>query len=161
MTSKSYLGMPSRNVSRRIAQIAPLSCYPIHIYYSYLIVNHSQAQIAPDYRRFKRSLLHLSFLVLGVLLYYPSLQANAHPAPDGPEVVIGPTRRDFGDVFSGEELEQNFPVRNVGNKPLELAQRSTLGTRITSSTLQISTADWRSINQPFVRTASARLAAPS
>lgn len=144
-----------------MAQIAPLSCYPFDIYYSYLIVNHSQAQIAPHYLRFKRSLLHLSFLVLGVSLYYPCLQANAHPAPDGPEVVIGSTRRDFGDVFSGEELEQNFPVRNVGNKPLELAQRSTLGTRVKSSTLQIITADWRSIDQPFARTTFARLAAPS
>jgi hypothetical protein len=75
--------------------------------------------------------------------------------------MIGSTRRDFGDVFAGEELEQNFPVRNVGNKPLELAQRSTLGTRVKRSTLQISTAEWRSINQPFARTASARLAAPS
>ena len=160
MTSKSYLGMPSRNVSRRIAQIAPLSCYPFHIYYSHLIVNHSQAQIAPDYRRFKRSLLHLSFLVLGVSLL-PNLQANAHPAPDGPEVVIGPTKRDFGDVFSGEELEQNFPVRNNGTKPLELAQRSLLGNRQIRSPFQVATADWHPGNLPITRIVATRPAAPS
>jgi hypothetical protein len=105
------------------------------------------------------SLVYL--LITAFISLVCSLPALSAPRPDGPEVVIGPTRRDFGDVFAGEELEQNFPVRNVGNKPLELAQRSTLGTRAKSSTLQISTADWRSIKQPLARTASSRLAAPS
>jgi hypothetical protein len=105
------------------------------------------------------SLVYL--LITAFISLVCSLPALSAPRPDGPEVVIGLTKRDFGDVFAGEELEQNFPVRNVGNKPLELAQRSTLGTRVKSSTLQISAADWRSKNQLVARTVSSRRAAPS
>jgi len=75
--------------------------------------------------------------------------------------MIGPTKRDFGDVFAGEELEQNFPVRNIGTKPLELSQRSTLGTNINDSPFKLTSADWHPTNRPLVRTAGARLAAPS
>jgi hypothetical protein len=48
---------------------------------------------------------------------------------DGPELVINITKRDFGEVFSGEELEQTFLLRNFGTKPLELSQKSTLSSR--------------------------------
>ena len=80
---------------------------------------------------------------------------------DGPEVVIGSTRRDFGDVFAGEELEQNFPVRNAGNKPLELSQRSTLGTRSSERRYPVTEAVWRTNDQLVARTVAARPAAPS
>lgn len=33
------------------------------------------------------------------------------------------TRKDFGEVFVGEELDQVFTVRNVGTAPLELANK--------------------------------------
>jgi hypothetical protein len=89
------------------------------------------------------------------------LDAIARISPDGPQVVIGPTKRDFGDVFAGEELEQNFPVRNTGTKPLELSQRSILGSRLNGSPFQLSTADSRATNQPVIRTVASRRAAPS
>jgi len=37
------------------------------------------------------------------------------------------TRRDFGDVFAGEDLEQVFPVRNDGDAPLEMENKSLTG----------------------------------
>ena len=43
------------------------------------------------------------------------------------------TKRDFGDVFAGEELEQNFQVLNAGTKPLELERKSTLGEHFSSA----------------------------
>jgi hypothetical protein len=48
---------------------------------------------------------------------------------DGPELVIDITRRDFGEVFTGEELEQTFLLRNAGTKPLELSQKSALSSQ--------------------------------
>jgi len=41
-----------------------------------------------------------------------------------PELVIDSTRRDFGEVFVGEELTHVFTVRNIGTAPLELANKS-------------------------------------
>jgi hypothetical protein len=70
------------------------------------------------------------------------------------------TKRDFGDVFAGEELEQNFPVRNIGNKPLELATRSILGAR-PNSPGYLKAASWRPNEPILARTVSARPAAPS
>jgi len=86
--------------------------------------------------------------------------SSARPVADGPEVVIGSTKRDFGDVFDGEELEQTFPIRNAGNKPLELAQKSNLGTR-SNSPAHPTTAVWRRDMKPFARAVSATRAAPS
>ncbi|HEX8185444.1 MAG TPA: hypothetical protein VF747_11850, partial [Blastocatellia bacterium] len=41
-----------------------------------------------------------------------------------PQLVMERTRRDFGEVFIGEELSQVFTVRNVGTAPLELANKT-------------------------------------
>jgi hypothetical protein len=71
------------------------------------------------------------------------------------------TRRDFGDVFAGEELEQNFPVRNAGTKPLELSRKSTLGTRSTAPDFPVRAAVWRPNEYLLTRTIAARRAAPS
>jgi hypothetical protein len=73
---------------------------------------------------------------------------------------MGSTKRDFGEVFAGEELEQNFPVQNAGNKPLELALKSALGAR-PSSPGYLSAASWHPNEQILARTVSARPAAPS
>jgi hypothetical protein len=62
---------------------------------------------------------------LPVQFAFASTGGVAHQA-DGPELVINITKRDFGEVFAGEELEQTFLFRNVGTKPLELSQKSTL-----------------------------------
>jgi hypothetical protein len=71
------------------------------------------------------------------------------------------TKRDFGDVFAGEELEQNFQVLNAGTKPLELERKSTLGTRSTLPGYTIRAAAWRPDQQFLTRTVAARRAAPS
>lgn len=44
-----------------------------------------------------------------------------------PLVYMGLTRRDFGDVFAGETLEQVFPVRNDGNGTLEMEEKVLTG----------------------------------
>ncbi|HLF85081.1 MAG TPA: hypothetical protein VI837_12980 [Blastocatellia bacterium] len=110
-----------------------------------------------------RSLLCELFLLpfaLSLLAHFPSA-SSARAGADGPEVVIGSTRRDFGDVFAGEELEQNFPVRNAGTKPLELSQKSTLGTRSTAPAYPVRAAVWRPNDHLLTRTVAARRAAPS
>ena len=50
--------------------------------------------------------------------------ANARAQASAPDLAIDSTRRDFGDVFAGEELDHVFTVRNAGSAPLELAEKS-------------------------------------
>lgn len=110
-----------------------------------------------------RSLLcELCLLTFAVSLFahFPSV-SSARTSADGPEVVMASTKRDFGDVFAGEELEQNFPVRNAGTKPLELSQKSTLGTRSTAPGYPVRAAVWRPSDDLLTRTVAARRAAPS
>ena len=104
-------------------------------------------------------LLLLTF-ALSLSASFPSA-SSVRASSDGPEVVMGSTRRDFGDVFAGEELEQNFPVRNAGNKPLELSQKSTLGARSSPTSSSVRAAVWRSNEQLLTRIVAARRAAPS
>jgi hypothetical protein len=87
--------------------------------------------------------------------------ARASGRPDGPEAVMASTSRDFGDVFAGEELEQNFPVRNAGTKPLELSRKSTLGAQSTAPNFSVRAAVWRPNEYRLTRTTAARRAAPS
>lgn len=104
------------------------------------------------------SSLALSVILLTALLSAlgtPTL-AFAAPRVEGPEIIMELTRRDFGDVFSGEELEQIFPVRNAGTRPLELSQKSSLGTRPTAPRLL--QAAWRPGESRF---ASAALSRPA
>jgi hypothetical protein len=93
-------------------------------------------------------------------LFCSSTPASIARPADGPEVIIDSTKRDFGDVFAGEELEQSFPIRNAGNKPLELAQKSNLGTRSTSP-IYPRAAVWRRADKLLARPVSATRAAPS
>jgi len=104
-------------------------------------------------------LLSLMFLTLGQFAFASSARASARP--DGPEAVMASTRRDFGDVFAGEELEQNFPVHNAGTKPLELSRKSMLGTRSTAPDFPVRAAVWRPNDYLLARTVAARRAAPS
>lgn len=85
--------------------------------------------------------------------------ASALQRVDGPEVAMASTKRDFGDVFAGEELEQNFPVRNAGNKPLELSQKSALGSRSATPDV-VRAAVWRPNERLISRTVAARPATP-
>jgi len=103
-------------------------------------------------------------LLLSLMLSMPGKSAAASSAQtrvDGPEVVMDSTRRDFGDVFAGEELEQNFPVRNNGTKPLELSQKSNLGIRPATPEYPVTAAVWRPGDNLLTRTVAARRAAPS
>ncbi|MFP5265441.1 MAG: hypothetical protein ACLGJB_26440 [Blastocatellia bacterium] len=58
------------------------------------------------------------------LLAAPSSASPAGTSVTSPELAIDMTRRDFGEVFVGEELDQIFTVRNVGTAPLELANKA-------------------------------------
>ena len=80
---------------------------------------------------------------------------------DGPELAMEITSRDFGDVFDGEELEQNFPVRNVGTSSLEFSQKSTLSRAETNSNLRITAAVWHPGNEYATRRVAATRAAPT
>ena len=110
-----------------------------------------------------RSLLYeLSLLTLALSLFahFPSA-SSARSGADGPEAVMASTRRDFGDVFAGEELEQNFPVLNAGTKPLELSRKSMLGTRSAAPDFPVRAAVWRPNDYRLTRTVASRRAAPS
>jgi len=51
-------------------------------------------------------------------------QKSKSPTASKPhaQAVLDATRRDYGDVFEGEELEHVFNVRNTGDAVLTLAQ---------------------------------------
>jgi hypothetical protein len=73
---------------------------------------------------------HIHAKGLALSLFFVMLAACALPLSNActqagaPELLIDSTRRDFGDVFAGELLEQVFVVRNDGSAPLELANKS-------------------------------------
>lgn len=50
--------------------------------------------------------------------------AAAQTATAHPEIVLDATRRDYGEVFAGEELDFPFYIVNSGKAPLELSPRS-------------------------------------
>jgi hypothetical protein len=139
---------------------------PVAIYYSCLIVTHhliSQIRISKRHREQGRSRVYGLLLIIAMLSLCGSVTptSNAQTPADGPEVRMNSTRRDFGDVFAGEELEQNFQVLNAGTKPLELERKSTLGTGSILPGYTVRAAAWHP-NKPFLtRTVAARRAAPS
>ena len=136
---------------------------PVAIYYSLVIVKHHTAQLRINRRERIRSRSCFLLLILSVqpVLGFSIPSSNANAVADGPEVVMALTKRDFGDVFAGEDLEQNFPVRNNGNKPLELSQKSALGFRPAAPTVKPTAAAWRPIDNVFIRSTAAMRAAPS
>jgi len=69
------------------------------------------------------------------------------------------TRRDFGEVFAGEELEAVFGVRNAGTAPLELSQKSSLGLRAASGNPV--TAVWHANDRLLTRRIAATRVAPT
>jgi hypothetical protein len=72
--------------------------------------------------RAQKAALSLFFVTVAVFFISTS---NIEAQTRAPELVIESTKRDFGDVFAGEELVQVFPIRNTGSVPLELAEKST------------------------------------
>ena len=71
------------------------------------------------------------------------------------------TSRDFGDVFDGEELEQNFPVRKLEPASLEFSQKSTVSRAETNPNLNITAAVWHPGSEYATRRVAAMRAAPS
>lgn len=49
--------------------------------------------------------------------------ARCQTTAQAPELVIESTRHSFGDAFAGETLFHSFPIRNNGNRPLELSDK--------------------------------------
>ena len=105
-------------------------------------------------------LLSLILTLLFLVQFESTSLVNASLA-DGPELSMEITSRDFGDVFDGEELEQNFPVRNVGTSSLEFSQKSTLSRAETNSNLRITAAVWHPGNEYATRRVAATRAAPT
>ena len=78
---------------------------------------------------------------------------------DAPDLVIDITRRDFGEVFAGEELEYTFLFRNAGTKQLELSQKSLLSESL-ERLPRVIAATFNSNTRASIRTAALR-ASPS
>ena len=70
------------------------------------------------------------------------------------------TRRDYGDVFAGEEIEAAFVVNNAGSAPLELAQKSSLATRPAEPGYPVAAA-WRANDGFLTRRVAAVRVAPT
>ena len=104
-----------------------------------------------------------SLILASALLYAVAFVsfAGTLPRAAGPELAMELNSRDFGDVFDGEELEQNFPVRNVGTSPLEFSQKSTLSRSETNSNPYIIAAVWHPGSEYAIRPVAAMRAAPS
>lgn len=90
----------------------------------------------------------LSLFFVTVAFFFIST-SNIKAQARAPELVIESTKRDFGDVFAGEELVQVFMIRNAGSVPLELAERSaTTGLSLTSSRELIKTVSFNPSARP-------------
>lgn len=112
----------------------------------------------------RQALLCQSALFILVFLVTAQLAIGSIPRAlraDAPEAVIEITKRDFGEVFAGEELECAFIVRNAGTKALELAEKSTIPARSVGSSRAPSTAVWRTEDRLFTRAVALTRAAPS
>lgn len=108
-------------------------------------------------------LLSAAFLGLSLSLTLQIAYATSEQAgtrAKGPEIVMDRTERNFGEVFAGEELEAAFVVRNVGTKPLSLAEKSDLAVRSLSWRNKVATAAWRT-SESYTATAAGLRAAPS
>src|SRR6185369_6246801 len=78
----------------------------------------------------------LLLIVLAAICPPPPFVPLALATPQSaPLVFMNLTRRDFGDVFAGEEIEQVFPVRNDGDAPLEMDNKSLTGQAAQSNRL--------------------------
>ena len=97
---------------------------------------------------------------LPVQCAFASTAGVTHRA-DGPELVMNITKRDFGEVFAGEELEQTFLLRNAGTKQLELSQKSALASRAIGRRFPVTAELFHSGDRVFVRAVAAARAAPS
>lgn len=138
-------------------------CSPAH-YYSYFNVILDRTTHNPRSEVSSTIAIFLVALLLAVSVTMPFRSGSASTAAlpaEGPEAAIAMTRRDFGQVFVGEELEQNFAIRNTGTKPLELRRKSMLSARPADSRPAVAAAVWRSQLHYAARPVAAMRAAPT
>jgi hypothetical protein len=65
--------------------------------------------------------------LVAVYLCAPSIPATLAAPQKAPLVFMTMTRRDYGDIYKGEEIEQVFPIRNDGDAPLEMDNKPLTG----------------------------------
>jgi HYDIN/CFA65/VesB-like, Ig-like domain len=118
-------------------------------------------------RRARSACLVQNVLTLFVGVALVTITSSASPlyiSNASPELVIDSTRRDFGEVFVGEEIDQVFTVRNVGTSPLELGIKTVTARSSAASQGQLISASGRLdpvINYLKPAAAIKRLAAPT
>lgn len=71
----------------------------------------------------RRLLVGLAVTALATPLI-PAARATPESAP---LVYMTTTRRDFGELFAGEVIDQSFPIRNDGDAPLEMEEKPLTG----------------------------------
>lgn len=113
----------------------------------------------------RTSLARPLLIILAASCLAAPLVSIALATPRGaPLVFMNLTRRDFGDVFAGEEIEQVFPVRNDGDAPLEMDNKSLTGQTAPSHLNRLARASAfqaGGTNGLALMPATLRLAAPS
>jgi hypothetical protein len=102
----------------------------------------------------------LLILFAALCLSVPLMPAALAAGPSAPFVYMSMTRRDFGDVFAGEEIEQSFAVRNDGDAPLEMQQKSLTG-QAASATQLMRAAVFYGGSRLALKPVALRRAAPS
>ena len=118
------------------------------------IQTHTRA--TPRGQKTALSLVFVTFAVFFISTSTIKAQARA------PEVILDSTKRDFGDVFAGEELVHVFSIRNDGPVPLELAEKSvTTGRGLPSSRGLIKTVSFNPSKQAVPIAVATSRAAPS
>lgn len=75
------------------------------------------------------ALVSVRFVIIfaAVCLAAPPVRLALAAPSAAPLVYMPLARRDFGDIFAGEELEQAFLVRNDGDAPLEMDNKPLTG----------------------------------
>ena len=152
--------------SRDIDRSKTLNCCSLTISILFFIVTRNLTNQDGLPRALRLVAQAWQFVLLSVVLttsfgFAAAARLQGSPGSGGPEVSIASTKRDFGDVFAGEELEQNFPVRNLGSKQLELAQKSALGTGSSAPGSKPIPALWHPNDYLPSRSFVARRSAPS
>ncbi|MEN3331830.1 MAG: hypothetical protein V7641_1195 [Blastocatellia bacterium] len=107
---------------------------------------------------------HLLVVLAATWLAAPFVPIVLAAPQSAPLVFMNLTRRDFGDVFAGEDIEQSFPVRNDGDAPLEIENKSLTGQAAPSRSprlMRASAFQAGSLPGHMPMTAALRMAAPS
>lgn len=78
-------------------------------------------------RRTPRRAHQLMVVLVAACLGVPCIPVTLAAPQKAPLVFMTMTRRDLGDIYKGEDIEQVFPVRNDGDAPLEMDNKPLTG----------------------------------